>query len=161
VDGSFNCWDNRLTSLKGAPQKVGGKFSCSDNKLTSLEGAPKEVGGDFRCSENNLTSLARAPEEVGGYFECDAFKLRKGEWNLEGWLKVMQEGSPKAQKLILTLLPAEELNKEIAKDPTGMIMKLKKIWNDENFKKTRSNLVWPKGYKEKADLLGDLDDVGF
>jgi hypothetical protein len=61
----------------------------------------------------------------------------------------------------LTLLPAEYLNKEIARDPAGMIMKLKEIWNDENFEEIKSKLVWPKGYEEEADLVGDLDDVGF
>jgi hypothetical protein len=161
VRGWFSCHKNNLTSLEGAPQKVGGEFWCSVNLLTSLKGAPQEVGGDFNCKDNNLTSLEGAPQEVGGDFECDAFQLEEGEWNLKGWLKVMQEGSPKAQKLILILLPAEELNKEIARDPAGIIMKLKKIWNDENFKETRSKLVWPKGFGEEADLVGDLDDVGF
>jgi hypothetical protein len=119
------------------------------------------VGGDFLCYENNLTSLEGAPQGVGGRFKCDAFELKRGEWNLKGWLKVLKEGSPEAQKLILPLLPAEELNKEIQKDPAGMIMKLKDIWNDEGFKETRSKLVWPKGYEQEADLVGDLDDVGF
>jgi len=97
---------------------------------------------------------------VGWYFQCDAFTLVK-EWNLKGWLKVLREGSPEAQKLILTIFSAEELNKEISKDPAGMVMKLKEIWNDEDFKEIRSKLVWPKGYEEEADLVGDLDDVGF
>jgi len=52
VGGSFDCGDNKLTSLQGAPQEVGEDFSCSYNKLTSLEGAPQEVGGDFHCSDN-------------------------------------------------------------------------------------------------------------
>jgi len=181
VSGHFSCSYNRLTSLEGAPQKVGGHFSCDKNKLTSLAGAPQEVrwdfdcgrnklaslagapqkvDGDFNCERNELTSLAGAPQEVGGWFRCDAFTLWNGEWNLEGWLKVLQEGSPEAQNLISTIL-SEYLNKEIARDPAGMIMKIKEVWNDESFKKTRSKLVWPKGYKEKADLLGDLDDVGF
>jgi hypothetical protein len=97
---------------------------------------------------------------VGGFFKCDAFRLKKGEWNLKSWLKVLKE-SPEAQNLILTLFSVENLNKEIARDPAGMIMKLKQIWNDEDFKETRSKLVWPKGYEEEADLVGDLDDVGF
>ena len=160
VGGLFACGRNNLTSLVGSPQEVG-NFTCYKNKLTSLEGAPQVVGGDFWCEKNNLTSLEGAPQEVGGKFICDAFRLEDGEWNLKGWLKVLQDGRPQAQKLILTLLPAEVLNKEIQKDPTGIIMKLKKIWNDDDFRKTRSKLFWPKGYKEKADLLGDLDDVGF
>jgi len=53
------------------------------------------------------------------------------------------------------------LNKEIQQDPAGMIMKLKEVWNDESFRETRDQLVWPKGYEDQADLVGDLDDVGF
>jgi hypothetical protein len=161
VGGEFRCEYTNLTSLAGAPQEVGGEFNCSNNNLTSLAGAPQKVGGDFDCYKNNLTSLAGAPQEVGREFKCDAFKLKRGKWNLKGWLKVLQEGSTEDQKLISTILSAEELNKEIQKDPTGMIMKLREIWNDQNFKETRSKLVWPKGYGEEADLVGDLDDVGF
>jgi len=32
--------------------KVKGDFNCSDNNLTSLEGAPKYVGWDFYCRRN-------------------------------------------------------------------------------------------------------------
>ena len=118
------------------------------------------MGEEFNCYGNKLTSLEGAPQEVGKDFVCDAFRLVK-EWNLKGWLKVMKKGSPEAQKLILTIFSAKELNKEIQKDPAGMIMKLKDIWNDDGFRETRAKLVWPKGYEEEADLVGDLDDVGF
>jgi hypothetical protein len=74
---------------------------------------------------------------------------------------VLKTGGPEAQKLILTIFSVEELNKKIAKDPAGMIMKLKPIWNDESFKETRSKLVWPRGYADDAELAGDLDDIGF
>jgi len=182
VGGDFSCYENKLTSLEGAPQEVGRDFNCGKNKLTSLEGAPQEVSGDFRCFRNNLTSLAGAPQEVegefncygnnltslagapqkvGGDFDCGEFQLDEEEWNLKGWLKVLNEGTPEAQKLISTILSAEALNKEIQKDPAGMAMKLKEVWNDENFKETRSKLVWPKGYGDSADLVGDLDDIGF
>ncbi len=36
---------------------VGGDFDCSDNWLTTLEGAPHTVGGHFYCSRNRLSSL--------------------------------------------------------------------------------------------------------
>ncbi len=36
---------------------VGEYFDCNNNRLTSLEGAPHTVGGDFFCHENRLTSL--------------------------------------------------------------------------------------------------------
>jgi hypothetical protein len=98
---------------------------------------------------------------VSGFFKCDAFELKKKEWNLEGWLEVLKKGSPEAQKLILTFFSVENLNKEIARDPAGTIMKLKNIWNDEDFKETRSKLVWPKGYGQEADLVGGLDSLGF
>jgi len=70
VTGNFYCYDNNLTSLEGAPQKVGGDFRCHDNKLTSLVGAPQEVEGDFSCSYNKLTSLEGAPQVVEGSFDC-------------------------------------------------------------------------------------------
>jgi hypothetical protein len=70
VEGSFDCYNNNLTSLEGAPEYVGGDFTCSDNNLTSLKGAPKYVGGDFRCPDNSLTSLRGAPKYVGGSFNC-------------------------------------------------------------------------------------------
>jgi hypothetical protein len=161
VDGNFSCSSNKLTSLEGAPQKVGWIFSCSYNNLTSLEGAPQKVGGDFSCGNNSLTSLEGAPQEVGGDFYCDAFRLARGKWNPKGWLEVLKTGSPAAQELILTIFSVEELNKKIAKDPAGMIMKLKGVWNDESFKETRSKLVWPRGYADDAELAGDLDDIGF
>jgi len=66
----FNCSDNSLTSLAGAPQEVGASFNCSDNSLTSLEGAPQEVGASFNCSDNSLTSLKGAPQRVGSFFNC-------------------------------------------------------------------------------------------
>jgi hypothetical protein len=161
VSGDFGCEENRLTSLEGAPQEVGRAFCCTNNQLTTLVGAPREVGEDFYCYNNQLTTLEGAPQEVGGDFSCDAFTLESGEWNLEGWLSVLKEGSPEAQQLIATILSPEDLNREIQKDPAGMIMKLKGVWNDESFRETRDKLVWPKGYEEEAGLVGDLDDVGF
>jgi hypothetical protein len=161
VRGGFDCFGNKLTSLVGAPQEVGEGFGCKKNKLTSLVGAPQKVRGGFDCFGNKLTSLVGAPQEVGEGFYCDAFKLKEGEWNYRGWFKVMGEGTPEAQQLMGTLVSPDVLNREIQKDPAGMAMKLKGVWNDESFKETRAKLIWPKGYGEKADLVGDLDDLGF
>ena len=76
VSGFFNCSDNSLTSLAGAPQSVGKFFNCSDNSLTSLEGAPQEVGASFDCSDNSLTSLKGLPNEFilsgSGSFYCSS-----------------------------------------------------------------------------------------
>jgi len=43
-----------LTSLKGAPERVGGGFNCSQNQLRTLEGSPKKVGDRYDCSRNNI-----------------------------------------------------------------------------------------------------------
>ena len=74
-EGDFDCSNNQLTSLDGAPASVGGDFGCVGNKLTSLAGAPASVGGHFNCRDNKLTSLAGAPASVGGYFGCSYNKL--------------------------------------------------------------------------------------
>lgn len=71
VNGHFNCSDNQLTTLKGAPQFVHGNFDCSRNQLTSLEDAPKRISEDFYCVLNKLTSLNGIPESIGGSFYCD------------------------------------------------------------------------------------------
>jgi hypothetical protein len=73
--GDFDCYNNKLTSLVGAPSSVDGDFGCSDNKLTSLVGAPSSVDGDFYCYNNHLTSLVGAPSSVGGYFSFYNNKL--------------------------------------------------------------------------------------
>ena len=75
VNGSFNCADNYLTSLHGAPEEVGDDFWCAGNQLTSLEGCPGKVGVDFDCSYNQLTSLIGSPKEVEGDFDCSGNQL--------------------------------------------------------------------------------------
>ena len=75
VGRSFWCSSNNLTSLEGSPVKVGRNFYCTNNNLISLEGAPREVDGSFWCSNNNLTSLKGAPREVGGDFWCSSNNL--------------------------------------------------------------------------------------
>lgn len=73
IDGYFSCYHgDSLTSLEGAPKKVGGRFSCEYCfSLKSLEGAPEKVGGVFDCNAcHSLISLKGAPEKVGGNFNC-------------------------------------------------------------------------------------------
>jgi len=107
VGGDFGCSLNRLSSLEGAPQSVGGDFGCSLNRLRSLEGAPQSVGVGFYCSDNQLSSLEGAPQSVGGDFWCDDFKLKPGQWNLQSWIRILEdEGgiySDEAKDLIATL----------------------------------------------------------
>jgi hypothetical protein len=70
ISSDFDCRDNQLTSLEGAPQTVGRHFYCSFNDLTDLKEAPQMVGGGFYCGENLLTSLEGAPQTVKGDFYC-------------------------------------------------------------------------------------------
>ena len=89
IKGDFcNNWCVSLTSLEGAPEKVGGDFFCNwCVSLKSLEGAPKEVGGDFVCDYcTSLTSLEGAPKEVGENFSCRGCKSLT---SLEGAPKVV------------------------------------------------------------------------
>jgi hypothetical protein len=103
VGGSFFCYGNRLTSLVGAPQTMDGNFWCQSNQLTTLVGAPQTVGISFWCHQNQLTSLVGAPQTVGGNLRCDSFTLQKGEWNPQGWTKILATGDSKARRLIVTL----------------------------------------------------------
>jgi hypothetical protein len=75
VDGNVGLWNKGLNKLPLKFGRVSGYFDCRNNNLTTLEGAPKEVGGDFNCYNNNLTSLEGAPKEVGGNFSCSYNKL--------------------------------------------------------------------------------------
>jgi len=163
VGMDYECANNNLVTLEGSPEEVI-DFDCCFNNLTNLEGAPKKVKGLFQCYGNpDMTSLKGAPLEIDGLFECDAFRLNAGQWNIEGWLSVLNHefNMEKARQLVTPLLTPEVLNPEIQKDPAGMAMKLKEIWNNEDFRETREKLVWPKEYEIEAHLLGDLDDVGF
>ena len=48
VDGDFDCSRRRFSTLRGIRfGRVTGNFYCHENKLTSLEGAPDRVGGKF------------------------------------------------------------------------------------------------------------------
>ena len=91
VTGFFDCLNNQLTTLKGAPKEVGEHFDANNNyltnldhfpkvvgdsvyiannKLTSLKGLPKEIHGDLYSSNNKLSSLEDGPNKVFGTFTC-------------------------------------------------------------------------------------------
>jgi hypothetical protein len=64
VTGKFDCYDNELETLMGAPHHVGENFDVSANKITSMAHAPIHVGGRLFCYYNNLTDLAHMPQHV-------------------------------------------------------------------------------------------------
>ena len=51
-EGDVNLSDLGLIILPVKFKVVKGYFDCNDNKLTTLKGAPKEVGGHFYCYSN-------------------------------------------------------------------------------------------------------------
>ena len=107
VNGDFNCYYNKLVTLKGAPKEVRGNFYCDNNKLTSLEGAPKIINGDFYCKYNNLISLEGCPKKIGGDFNCNYNQLTslegapkevKGNFSCVDNQLTSLEGAPKEVK---------------------------------------------------------------
>ena len=159
VTGNFNCVNNELTTLEGAPQTVTGDFWCSTNQLTTLEGAPQAVGGGFHCYSNHLTSLVGAPQAVEGWFRCDDFDLGSGEWNLEGWLQVLRTGSPQAQKLIQTIIGADYWNSEISSNPIGTLFRLATLW-DRLPEDIKGGIKIPSNLQDDFDNFLDLERAG-
>jgi hypothetical protein len=73
VSGNFNCSDNDLTSLSGAPHYVGNNFHCLSNKIESYEYLPKKVGGNLIC-DGKIDIKDLLTIEVGGQFCHQASK---------------------------------------------------------------------------------------
>lgn len=57
VNGSFDCSENRMTTLRGCPRIVTGNFYCYNNRLSSLQNCPEVVKGKFFCHGNNRKFL--------------------------------------------------------------------------------------------------------
>ena len=87
VTGSFSCFDNKLTTLKGCPRWVGDWFSCGSNKLTSLEFSPEYVGNDFFCSDNYLIDNY-CDTEISGNFYTSLKHDGLTEGNYNEWRKI-------------------------------------------------------------------------
>ena len=68
----FDCSQNKIVSLKGAPQCVEATFKCNNNKLLSLEHAPEIINLDFYCSYNPLVELGNLMTQVGRMFIFEA-----------------------------------------------------------------------------------------
>ena len=78
IEHSFDCSNNKLKNLKGAPKSTGYDFYCNDNELESLEGITKDTGthcssgtsGGIYCQNNKLTSLKGLPRRIYGDLNC-------------------------------------------------------------------------------------------
>ena len=162
VFGEFYCFGRGLKSLRGISfGHVSGNFICASNQLTSLEGSPQTVGGGFYCQGNDLTSLEGAPQKIGGIFSSDKFQLEEGEWNMAGWLKVLNTGTTQAKKLILTLpwLQPDWWNSELQRDPGKTVHLLSTMWNHMP-KDIQSAIKIPRGYEDDFELFTGFDELG-
>lgn len=55
--GSFYCYNNNLTSLKGCPDVINGNFSCRKNNLLYLDFIPDVRHGGFYYDENPIIHI--------------------------------------------------------------------------------------------------------
>lgn len=76
IEGTFDCSDKGLVSLKNAPLVVTEGFHCEKNKLKTLEFSPKKVYLDFTCYNNGLETLFGAPQRIGRHFHCEYNHLK-------------------------------------------------------------------------------------
>jgi len=129
VGGDFDCSLNRLRSLEGAPRSVGGGFYCANNDLKSLEGAPQSVGVGFYCSNNDLKSLEGAPQSVGGDFVCDDFKLGSGQWNLQHWIRMLENSDGVYEESVKDLITTLTQFHEEADLETRKLIKFQRMKN--------------------------------
>lgn len=74
IKGDFVCAGAGLMTLEGSPTSVTGAFDCTNNKLTTLHGAPRTVGS-FHCETNQLSTLDGCPETVTHEMSCDYNQL--------------------------------------------------------------------------------------
>lgn len=73
IKGNLDLSGMGLTTLPDLSDVVvEGDFNCSDNKLTSLKGAPKKIGGDFDFSKNNIHDTDMHLGDIGGQIKYDA-----------------------------------------------------------------------------------------
>lgn len=65
VKGNFSINTNGLKSLKGCPNIVDGHFDCDQNDLVDLQGAPEHTGS-FYARSCNLTSSKGVSKTING-----------------------------------------------------------------------------------------------
>ena len=118
------------------------------------------MAGSFICTDNRLTSLEGAPV-VGGIFLTDELNFQQGEWNMEGWLEVLNTGTEEAKRLILTLpvFQPEYWNSKIGEQPKETILQMVPIWDDLP-KEIQDEIQIPSNFKDGFENLLDLQRAG-
>jgi hypothetical protein len=187
VEGDCIFSENKLQNLEGCPEYVGGNIEAEHNYLESLKGAPKYVGGWFLVSYNphlkdlvggpeyvnyglealgckDLT-LKGAPEYIGQTLSMDLNKKRFDlkNWNLDGWLELLDESRPRETYKILPLFTKERMKKIIDENPEKFVLtlaKYKEKFDLSNILPHIQDLI-PEKYRNEFNTLGDLGSLGF
>ena len=161
VGGFFHCGYNVLTSLEGGPKEVGKSYICAYNRLSNLKGSPEFIRGEFRADGMDLDSLIGAPKTIGGLFACKGITVPPKDWNPAGMIGILPilQGE-KERRMLVDLVPAEDLQHEINLNPEKMAMILKGVWKDLSKNPEYKDVKFPKDLSGEVDLLSDLDSVG-
>jgi len=117
ADG-INVSRSGMTSLEGCPTYVRKFFTCTNNRLTSLKHGPRRVGEAFNVSENPLETLEGAPDFVNGDFilyKCNALRSLDGIPPEAEYVCLSVEDCPSLKSL--GVLPAHLENLIIIKCP--------------------------------------------
>ena len=97
VCAGFDCYHQRLKDFKGVKFGiVSESFYCYGNQLTSLEGAPLKVGGELWCDANPVSV-----KTLDAIFD----KMRKGHSFLSAAASLRNKMSEEEWKLITTNIP--------------------------------------------------------
>jgi len=186
VTGDFDCSNNRLTYLFGAPERVGGNFLCYKNQIRTLKGGPKELGGDFICSDNQLTDDMGKPENIKGYYSdkhnylykldgssqdsnfCSSFGFSIKQ--IADFIKYTENEESMFNDFITTIVKPEQLQQAIDKDPAKIAFDLKSVWKKLKDAKKYEKVKYPDDFENYKctdgqetnlpDLLSDLDKIG-
>jgi len=98
---------------------------------------------------------------VTGEFSCDAFKLKPGNWNPTGWIKVLEHFSPESKRWIQTLpyLQPDWWNSELSKDPARTIQLLAPWWSQMSDELKREIRI-PTGYEDRLGMRSEFSELG-
>ena len=124
VKGDFNCSNNNLKSMDGAPL-ITDSFNCSNNIINSLYGSPETINGNFDISNNKINSISGGPVSIKGYFNFSNNNVMYiGEFpKVNG--EIIYTGNPIEE--IINLFPEKD-----RKEAFSEMKNYGPIWNDKN-----------------------------
>lgn len=156
VNGDMTIVDCGLTSLNGAPKKVGGVLRLNQlSKLMSLKGLEEcELGNDLDLDACGLKTLEGMPKKIGRHLIincCDELEAIRLPRDLEISSGVMLISAGMASKLSPQLVVTKGLHEiDWLSDSIG--------WRDDILKVFNEYLMKPKTNRTYLDLQAELID---